>query len=106
MRAPPVEIGGGRVLHFAVVDSEVRPTGGTRHSVGQIVAGELVPGSPMPPFAALAIVTYADDAGYYLLYLDDDWNEVTDTWHETLEHAISQAEFEYAGVGVKWVDRA
>jgi hypothetical protein len=104
MRAPPHEIGSARVLRFAIIDPEVRPTGATRHSVGQIVDGEVVSGPPMPPFAALAIATYRDAEGYYLFYLDDDWNEVTDTWHESLDAAMSQAEFEYEGIGEKWVD--
>lgn len=33
---------------------------------------------------------------------DGDWNTVTDTWHETLEGALEQAEFEYEGVTATW----
>ena len=47
----------------------------------------------MPPAAALAVVQYPSDAGYYLLYLDVAGNEVTDTWHASLDDALSQAEF-------------
>jgi len=28
---------------------------------------------------------------------------VTDTWHETLEGALRQAEFEYEGVTATWI---
>ena len=39
---------------------------------------------------------------------DEGWNAVTDTWHETLEDAKAQAEFEYEGVncdvaGAGWI---
>jgi hypothetical protein len=58
----------------------------------------------MPPAAALAVVQYPSDAGYYLLYLDVAGNEVTDTWHASLDDALSQAEHEYAGIGARWVE--
>ena len=60
----------------------------------------------MAPFAALAIVTYDNDEGYYLFHLDPHWEEVTDTWHESVELAKRQAEFEYEGIGSKWVEVA
>jgi hypothetical protein len=47
-------------------------------------------------FAALAIAK--DDEGtegVYLFYCDDCWNVVTDTWHEDVAAAISQANFEF-----------
>ena len=58
----------------------------------------------MPPAAALAVVQYPSENAYYLLYLDADGNEVTDTWHATLDDALLQAEREYAGIGVAWVE--
>ncbi len=92
---PPSEIGRGRTLRYAQVTSEATPTGATKHWVG----GEL-----MPPAAALAVVQYPSDNGYYLLYLDAAGNEVTDTWHATLDDALLQAEHEYAGIGAAWVE--
>jgi hypothetical protein len=83
----PCDIGGGRVLYFATIDESVRPTGATRHSFGQLVGGELVSGPPMEPFAALAIVQYKGDDAYYLPCLDAEWEEVTDTWHQTIDAA-------------------
>jgi hypothetical protein len=100
---PPSEIGRGQVHYFALVDDEVKPTGATQHEYGYVVEGEIVPGPPMPPFAALAIVTYDNDNDYYLLYLDSNWEEVTDTCHESVERAKHQAEFEYEGITSKWV---
>jgi hypothetical protein len=46
-------------------------------------------------FSALAITKYLDDPGVYLLYCDDDWNAVTDIYHDSIEHAIAQASFEF-----------
>lgn len=41
-------------------------------------------------------VTIAEDRGYYYLLREDgDMRCVTDTWHESLERAMTQAEFEY-----------
>ena len=34
---------------------------------------------------------------------DETWQPVTDTWHETLEDAKHQAEFEYEGVASTWL---
>ena len=92
---PPREIGRGRTLRYALVTSEANPTGATKHWVG----GEL-----MPPAAALAVVQYPSEDGYYLLYLDAAGNEVTDTWHATLDDALLQAEHEYFGIGDAWVE--
>jgi hypothetical protein len=33
---------------------------------------------------------------------DKDWQFITDTWHESLEEAFRQAEFEYEGVSKTW----
>jgi hypothetical protein len=43
----------------------------------------------------LRISQYVGDPGFYLLYLDAEGNELTDTYHETLEKAMSQAEWEF-----------
>lgn len=98
---PPDELGGEKVLRYASIDDDVRPTGATKHSYGDLVDGEIVAGGPLGPFAALAI--QGDDSGYFLLYLDADGSPVTDTWHETLDDALEQAEFEYEGITAKWV---
>lgn len=92
-----------RVLRFAQIDDEVRPTGATKHSLGAFVDGEIVAGEALGPFAALAIIEEESSSGYLLLYLDRNGDSVTDTWHETLEDAIEQAEHEYDGVTSKWV---
>ena len=56
----------------------------------------------MPPARGLAICRYDGEDGYYLVFCDALWEAVTDTWHETLEAAMRQAEFEYVGVSGTW----
>ena len=93
MKPTPATIDGARVVCFTVIDGRHRPTGSTRH----FVRGEL-----QGPAVGLAICQYAGDLAYYLFYCDADWNVVTDTWHQTLEGAQSQAAFEYEGVMDTW----
>ena len=49
----------------------------------------------LPSPVALQIVRYGDDAGCYLLYLDERGEEITDVYHETVEQAMEQAEREF-----------
>lgn len=56
----------------------------------------------MRPAAGLAICRYGDGEGYYLFYCDREWEVVTDTHHQSVEDARSQAEFEYTGVSRAW----
>lgn len=53
--------------------------------------------------AGLAICRYPDQAGFHWFGCDAEWQNVTDTRHETLETAQQQAEFEYEGVGGTWI---
>src|SRR6266852_3598997 len=89
MEAPPPTLDGARVLRYAVVDDSVVPTGNTVHRVGNKVLG---------PAAALAICQQDGEDYFYLFYCDAQWNVVTDTWHQSLELAFEQAEFEYRGL--------
>jgi hypothetical protein len=70
-----------------------RPTGRTRH----FVHGEL---APVP--VELRIVQYEGDPGYYLLYCDESGTEFTDTYHGSLEGAMSQAEWEFGTKADEW----
>jgi hypothetical protein len=100
-----VNAGDATILRVARIDDDVRPTGSTRHSSGELVDGEIVAGETLGPFAALAIVEEESSSGYLLLYLDQNGDSVADTWHETLEDAMDQAEHEYEGITSKWVTR-
>ena len=70
------------------------PTGKTRHYHGDTL---------LPPPVELQIVQYPGDLGYYLFYMDDSGEEQTDTWHETPEGAMNQADFEFGVKPEEWV---
>lgn len=78
---------------YTPIDERHRHTGNCE----QYVAGEL-----MGPAAGLAICQYEGESAFYLFGCDEDWGTVTDTWHQTLEEAKAQAEFEYEGVSATW----
>ena len=40
-----------------------------------------------------------------IIHGDDAWEAVTDTWHASVADAMTQAEFEYAGVSGTWQQR-
>ena len=50
----------------------------------------------------LAICKYEEEPGYYLFYCDANWNVLNDTYHETKELAIEQAELEFTGTAKTW----
>jgi hypothetical protein len=93
VKSVPREIDGAQVVLFTVLDNRHRPTGQCRHEVGGIRVGQ---------FLGLAICNYPDQDGYYLFRCDGNWNTVTDTFHESLDDAKAQAEFEYKGVSETW----
>ncbi len=52
--------------------------------------------------AMLKIAKFEGDTGYYLYYCDSSGVEMTDTWHESLEKAMEQAEFEFQVAKQDW----
>lgn len=52
--------------------------------------------------ASLKIVQFDGDPGYYLIYLNSSGDELTDTYHDTLEKAQKQAELEYDVKPEEW----
>ena len=93
MKPFPDTFGFGRVICYSPLDERHTFTGGCR----QIVAGQL-----LGPMAGLVICRQPEDGGFYLFGCDDDWSIACDTWHETLNDALQQAEFEYVGVALTW----
>jgi len=89
----PKEVGNAKVVLYTPIDKRHRHTGNCK----QIVAGEL-----MGVAAGLAICQYEGEDSFYLFGCDENWETVTDTWHQTLEDAKEQAEFEYEGVSETW----
>jgi hypothetical protein len=57
---------------------------------------------PFPPFKSLEIAHYPGSEGYYLFHICADGG--TDTWHESIEDALHQAEFEFAVKPDEWED--
>jgi hypothetical protein len=89
----PETIVGAEVVLYTRIDERHLATNNCRHEVGGTIQG---------PAAGLAICRPPGDDGYYLIYCDEDWGAITDTWHLTLDDAKHQAEFEYAGVSETW----
>jgi hypothetical protein len=51
-----------------------------------------------------AVVThYADDNSFYLFGCDRAWQVITDSYHATLNDALTEASYEYEGIGNEWV---
>jgi len=73
--------------------SHNQPTGKTHHYHGK---------KELPAPAMLQIAKYSEDPGYYLLYLDANGNELTDTYHDSMEEAIAQAEWEFQVKPSEW----
>ena len=88
----PLELDGAAVIRRAKVTADVLPTGRTRH---------IRDGEAEGAFAQLAIARYPDGAGYYLLCLDAEGAVVTDTYHDSVEAAVEQADYEF--IGLAWL---
>jgi len=89
----PAMLDGAVVLRTARL-FPVSHTGNTRHEVA---------GEPVEAASRLAIARYPDQSGFYLFYCDAAWSVLTDTWHESVEAAVAQAEFEYTGSSNAWI---
>lgn len=57
----------------------------------------------MGAMAGLIICFNESEQAFYLFGCDEDWQVVTDTWHQTLDEAKHQAEFEYEGISKTWI---
>ena len=58
---------------------------------------------PFPPFRFLEIVQYENSRDYYLLHICAD-GQKADTWHQSLEDALYQAEWEFGVKTEEWKD--
>jgi hypothetical protein len=66
------------------------------HKIGAVVAGEVKTVSEMPLPNYIVIELDGGPEEPCMMYRYTDAGEFCgDTWHETLKHAFSQAEFEY-----------
>jgi hypothetical protein len=83
------------LLKQVQLEEKHRPTGNTTHYLGN---------ERMQAPKQLRIMRYSDGAEYYLLYLDDNGTELTDTCHESLEAALEQADWEFNVKANEWSD--
>jgi len=84
-----------KVLKRVRLTSKHKPTGNTRHYHGT---------HPVPAPAVLRIVQYESDSGFYLFYCDESGTAMIDTYHESIEAAMDQAEFEFRVEESDWED--
>lgn len=77
---------------YVLLDGRL-PTGGTRHTFDGVEVG--VP-------AMLRIVQLVGDSGYYLIHFDGQGGEISDTYHEAIEDAMKQAEWEFGVKPEEW----
>ena len=57
----------------------------------------------LPTPSDLVIAQMRVNSGFYLLYLDQRGNELTDTYHESEADARSQAQFEFDLSDEDWI---
>lgn len=84
--------------HIVVKEATVRDgaaTGKTRHYVG----GKLV-----EDIDKLQIAYYPENAGFYLFYLNEGGEIITDTFHDTIEDAQDQAFYEFTTSQEEWFE--
>jgi hypothetical protein len=83
------------VVRQVVLTGSHRPTGRTRHYRGS---------TELPAPSTLRIIQLPPASGYYLLYLDREERELTDTYHDTLDDAMAQAEWEFSVRPEEWTE--
>lgn len=93
MSPAPSHIGGMQVVLWSPLDGRHQATGRTR----QLVATRQVPAP-----SGLAICRESD-ASFFLFFCDAAWRPITDTWHEGLDEARAQADFEFTNLSSTWV---
>jgi len=83
----PKEIGGAKVVAYSIVGAENPRTGNTAQIVAGVTKGAAT---------AMIIAQYANDTAYYVFgCYGDKWASETDTWHEDIEDAVEQLDWEY-----------
>jgi hypothetical protein len=92
-RQVPNEIGEAKTLFYTEMDNRHIKTENTRHSVNRQLIENI---------NGLAICKYDNDPGCYLFGCDENWSSITDTYHDSIEEAKEQAEFEYKNSAATW----
>ena len=85
----PREIGRAKVIYYTTIDDRHIVTGNTRHYHNNRL---------LDKSKWLAICKYDKDEGYYIFQGHGENDDLSDTYHETLDDAIQQAEYEFIGI--------
>ena len=93
MLQAPSHIGGMQVVLWSPLDDRHQMIGRTRH---------LVASRQLSAPSGLATCKETSES-FFLFYCDAAWRPITDTWHQDLDAARAQAEFEFANVSASWV---
>ena len=88
----PKKVGEAKVVLYSPIDQRHKHTGQCKHEVSGVVLGKA---------EWAAICQYENDTGYYL-FLCYESDDLSDTYHETIEDAKEQAELEYEGIASTW----
>ena len=56
-----------------------------------------------PPFVSLVITQSPGESGFYLMHCCEN-GQGADTWHETLDDALHQAEYEFEVKPEEWIE--
>lgn len=82
-----------RVVLCAILGPERLPTGKVCH---------FIRGAEAEPARELRIIQLDGDPGFYLIRFNVSGVEITDTYHDTVEMAMEQAEFEFGLMPGDW----
>ena len=93
MMSAPSHIDGLQVVLWSPLDNRHETTGKTRH---------LVATRQVRTPSGVAICRETDES-FFLFLCDAAWQPIADTWHEGLDAARSQAEFEFTNLSSTWV---
>lgn len=94
MKTAPKTVGTFPVVCYSPIDERHRFTANTKQWVGDTLMGAMV---------GLAICQPTGARGFFLFGCDSEWGVLTDTWHQSLDEAKDQAEYEYEGIRQTWI---
>ena len=89
----PRAIGEAKVILYSPIDQRHKATGVCNHEIS---------GGQMKKAKCAAICQYENGHGFYL-FICYESEQMSDTYHENLEEAKEQAEFEYEGISNTWI---
>jgi hypothetical protein len=87
MRPAPKLVGGKEAVFYSPIDERHHVTANAIKTVATV--------------AGLAICKTG--SAFYLFGCDENWNAVTDTYHDSLKEALDRAEWEYEGITATWM---